>query len=220
MAGVKRAGSRQIRVAIVDDHHLIREGVQRATDAAKEVQFVGEAGCLAEARVLLATTDIDVLLLDCRLPDGDGISLLKELADHPVRVVMLTCMNDEEWVRAAIDAGAAGFLTKQTVCGESLVEAIRNAHGDVRTVSPDALTALLGNRGKKRFPSGEPTIRERQVWKLLSQGKTNAEIALELFLSERTVKFHVGNILRKTGARTRAEATSMAYQSGLMEEAV
>ena len=206
-----------IRVAIVDDHPLMREGLRRSFEHAHDIHVVGEAGSGAEALRLVDECEIDVMLLDFRLPDTDGVSVLRQMREDgcATKVVMLTCMGDERSVRSAIDSGACGFLTKGSADRDCLIDSVRNASRGLSAISPDALTALLTNV-RDDYPD-HLTGREREVWHLMADGMSNAEIARALVVSERTVKFHVGNILRKTQSRTRAEAVSLAFTCGLMD---
>lgn len=206
-----------IRVAIVDDHPLMREGLRRAFEHASDIRIVAEAGTAHDALEMAAVSESDVILLDFRLPDTDGVTLLKQLRKQgcTAHVVMLTCFSDQRCVRSAIDNGACGFLTKSTADRATLCDAVRSANRGVSAVSPDALTSLLDNV-REDCPD-HVTAREEEVWRLMAGGRTNAEIAETLFLSERTVKFHVGNILRKTASRSRAEAVSLAFTCGLMD---
>ena len=209
-----------IRVVIADDHPLIREGLARALEDEADIRVIGEASSGAEALSLLGDLEPDVLLLDVRLPDVDGIDLLRDLRErcHDAKVVMLSCVDDERSVRAAIDGGASGYLTKDTTDRWRLVTSVRDVCRGLCPISPGALTHLVD---ALHDHNADPlTAREREVWRLMAEGMTNAEIARTLFISERTVKFHVGNILRKSNARTRAEAVSLAFRCGLMDRSV
>ncbi len=206
-----------IRVAIIDDHPLVREGLRRVFGPCSDIEVAGEAASAADGIVMVEQGEFDVVLLDFRLPDGDGVSVLKALSSSgcDVKVVMLTCMSDARHVRSAIDHGACAYLTKGSADHGALIETVRKASRGVSSVSSDALTSLLSN--VRDHSLEHVTAREREVWSLMADGRSNDEIAATLFLSERTVKFHVGNILRKTGARSRAEAVSLAFTSGLKD---
>lgn len=134
------------------------------------------------------------------------------------RAIVLTCRSDEHAVRSAIDGGAVGFLTKMSVDAGSLSSAIRDACHGRGAVSPDVVLSLV-RAARHDGPDNldHLTGREFEVWHLMSAGKSNRDIAKELYLSERTVKYHVGNILRKTGTHSRAEATALAYRQGFMD---
>jgi DNA-binding NarL/FixJ family response regulator len=214
--GPPESATPHVRVAIVDDHPLMREGLRHAFEPSADISVVGEAGTAREALEMATASEPDVILLDFRLPDADGVTVLKQLREQgcTAHVVMLTCVSDQRCVRSAIDNGACGFLTKSTANRAALCEAVRNASRGLSAVSPDALTSLLDNV-REDCPD-HVTAREEEVWRLVASGMTNAEIAQALFLSERTVKFHVGNILRKTASRSRAEAVSLAFTCGLM----
>lgn len=209
-----------ISVVIVDDHPLMCEGLCEALSSHDDIRVVAVAHTGAEALKAIADSKPDVVLLDYRLPDTDGVSLLREFKHRrfTARVVMLTCYSDEHCVRSAIDSGACGFLTKRNADGQVLLGAVRKAFANVSVVSSDALTALLTTvREEGDRCLDHLTERELQVWRLASEGKTNAELAAMLFVTERTVKFHISNILRKTGTRSRAEATALAYRTGIMD---
>jgi DNA-binding NarL/FixJ family response regulator len=209
-----------IRVVIVDDHPMVREGLARVLDRSAGVCVVAEADCGCRALELLGSIGADVILLDFRLPDMDGLEVLSRLAAAgcPARVVMLTCFSGEHFIRAAVEGGACGFLTKSSADRAMILDAVRSAHRGQSYVSPDALTNFTSIvRTDSSHCPDHMTERELEVWALLAEGKTNGEIAQELFVSERTVKFHVGNVYRKTQVHTRAEATALAFRCGLMD---
>jgi DNA-binding NarL/FixJ family response regulator len=209
-----------IRVVIVDDHPMVREGLARVLDGSDGMTVVGAADCGRGALDLLDSAGADVVLLDYRLPDMDGLEVLSRLkaSGCSARVVMLTCFAGEHFIRTAVERGACGFLTKESADRAMIAEAVRSAHRGEAYISPDALSGLVSavRSSDDRCPD-HLTEREVEVWALLAQGKTNAEIAEELFISERTVKFHVGNVYSKTHVHTRAEATALAYRCGLMD---
>jgi DNA-binding NarL/FixJ family response regulator len=212
--------TRATRVLVVDDHPLMREAVRGALDAQEGIDVVGEARSAAETLSVARLTDPDVVVLDYRLPDSDGANVIKQLRDQgcEAAVVVLTSFGDQRNVRTAIDNGACAFLTKSTTDTARLVQAVRDAqHGD-STLSGDALTALLASvRGPSAQHAADITEREAQVWRLVAEGKTNAAIAADLFVAERTVKYHVSNLLEKTGSHTRGELVALAYRSGRMD---
>ena len=210
-----------IRVAVIDDHPLLCEGIRRALNLYDDIQVVGEAHTAAEAVEILVRLEPDVALLDYRLPDEDGISVLREIQARGLRTqaIVLTCHTGDHHVRTAIDNGAVGFLSKASANTDTLVGAIRDAGSGISAVSPEALSSLMrAVRHDDCDHVSELTDRERQVWGLVSSGMTNREIATRLCLSERTVKFHVGNVFRKLQVRSRSEATALAYRCGFMDQ--
>lgn len=205
------------RVMLVDDHPAMRAGVRGVLEKTSDICVVGEASTGAQALAMVASIKPDVMILDIGLPDTDGIALLREivLASTRTKVVMLTCQTDETSVRMAVDAGASGYLTKLSGPRE-IVEAVRMVRRGQVAVSPDVATHLVSAiRGQRR--NGEPklTVREREIWRALAQGLSNADVARTLFLSEHTVKFHVHNLLQKLGLKTRAEAICAAHRRGM-----
>ena len=211
-----------IRVVVADDQALVRAGLCAILATQHDITVVGQAGDGDEAVCVVERTRPDVVLMDVRMPTTDGIQAARQLADLPSRILMLTTFDIDEYVYAAMKAGASGFLLKDTP-PESLVEAIRAAaRGDallapaitrrlveefVRrpapgTATPDALTAL--------------TPRERDVLAEMARGHSNSEIATHMFLSEATVKTHVTRILTKLHLRDRAQAVVLAYECGLV----
>lgn len=208
-----------IRVAIVEDHPLMCLGIRRALGVSEDIEVVAEARTGSEAVAMLAEVAPDVVLLDYTLPDTDAVGVMREARAAGCRssVVVLTCHTDEHRVRLAIDAGASGFLIKTSVDAESLSRAIRDACRGQAAVSPEMLSSLV--RVARHDVPGSPerlTEREHEVWHMMAEGLSNREIATRLCVSERTVKFHVSNVLRKTGTRSRAEATALAFRQGEM----
>jgi DNA-binding NarL/FixJ family response regulator len=214
-----------IRVLIADDRELVRAGFRMILELQDDIEVIGEAGDGAEAVEAARTLDPDVVLMDVRMPDTDGIEATRRLAiaGLRVRVLMLTTFDADEYVYEAMRAGASGFLLKNAPPAE-LVSAVRaTARGDAQlapaivrrmveefvrrpapgTTRPDALAAL--------------TARELDVLKLLARGMTNTEIAAELFLGEATVRTHVSRILSKLDLRDRTQAVVIAYETGLVK---
>lgn len=213
-------GHTATRVVLVDDHPLLRAGVRTVLERAGDMQVVGEASCAAEAVTLLGYLEPHVVLLDISLPDGDGISLIPQIraASRNTRVVMLTCQADESSVRQAVDAGASGYVTKMTGPHE-LIDSVRAASRGQVAISPDVATHLVSAiRSQRR--NGEPSLtdREREVWRALAEGLSNADIARRLFISEHTVKFHVHHLLAKLGLKNRSEAICAAHRRGMAVE--
>ncbi|MCD0447271.1 response regulator transcription factor [Glycomyces sp. A-F 0318] len=213
-----------IRVLIADDQDLVRHGFRMILDAQPDMRVVAEAAD-GEAAVAAARRHLpDVVLADIRMPRLDGIEVLKRLngpnAAGSPRVVVVTTFDDDEYLRAALDAGAAGFILKRS--GPALlVEAVRAAAAGDALISPSLTLRLLTGFADPAAPAStagadtELTERERQVVGLVAEGKSNAEIAGDLFISAGTVKTHVANAQRKTGARNRVGIAAWAWRTGL-----
>lgn len=204
-------------VVLVDDHPAMRAGVRSVLERTSDICVVGEASSGAQALAVLSKTGANVVLLDIGLPDIDGIELLAGIHDvcADAKVIMLSCQTDEASVRMAIDGGASGYLTKVT-SPRDIVEAVREVRAGHVAISPDVATHLISAiRAQRRI--GEPTLtaREREVWRSMARGLSNAEIAKALFLSEHTVKFHVHNLLGKLGLKSRSEAICAAHRRGM-----
>ncbi|RJL27078.1 response regulator [Bailinhaonella thermotolerans] len=205
------------RILIADDQEGIRGAFRLILDAQPDMTVVAEA---ADGRTAIETAGAirpDVVLADIRMPGADGIEVTRALAGTGIRVVVVTTFGLDEYVHAALGHGAAGFILKRS--GPALlVEAVRAAmNGDV-LISPQLTVRLLRERGRRREVSDVVlTEREDQVVALVAQGRTNAEIAAELFLSPGTVKNHVAAIQRKTGARNRVAIAAWAWATGRAE---
>ncbi|MFI6321095.1 response regulator [Nonomuraea sp. NPDC050556] len=210
-----------IRVLVVDDQALVRTGFRMILENAPDMEVVGEAGDGAEAVALAGRTNPDVVLMDVRMPTMDGVEAAG-LIDGP-KVLMLTTFDLDEYVYAALRAGASGFLLKDTLAAD-LLSAIRMvARGDA-IVAPSVTRRLL-----ERYLGTTPALasdldvlteREREVLGLIARGLSNAEIAGRLYLSEGTVKTHVSRVLAKLGLRDRVQAVVLAYESGLVRPGV
>jgi DNA-binding NarL/FixJ family response regulator len=209
-----------VRAVVVDDHALVRDAVKLALNDDPRIEVVGEARSGAEALSTVRLTDPDVVVLDFRLPDFDAPSLIQELRARGSRaeVLVLSGYCERRNVRMAVDSGARGFLTKQATDMRHLADAIVDVSQGKDALSQDALSALLKSvREHTAALESGLTPREREIWLVVAQGKGNAAIAKELFISERTVKYHVSNLLAKTGAESRAELVSLAFRIGLMD---
>lgn len=211
-----------IRVAIIDDQQLIRAGFRMVVDSQPDMAVVTEAGDGADALAALATEPADVVLMDVRMPGQDGIAACAEVtATSDARVVILTTFDLDEYVVAAIKAGASGFLLKDAP-PEELLAAIRTVHAGDAVIAPSStrrlLTRLAGSLPDPTDGAGleDLTDREREVLVLMARGLSNQEICKELFLAEPTVKSHVGKALSKLGARDRVQAVVIAYETGLV----
>lgn len=214
---------------LVDDQELVRAGFRMVVDSQPDMEVVGEAGDGGQALERLAATRADVVLMDVRMPRMDGVEAARQVharsekhgADAP-KVVMLTTFDLDEYVFAAVKAGAAGFLLKDAQPGE-LLSAIRAVSSGDAVVAPSATRRLL-ERFANQLPDPRPndprvnalTERESQVLLEVAHGLSNAEIAARLFLSEATVKTHVGRILSKLELRDRVQLVVFAYETGLV----
>lgn len=203
-----------IRVAVVDDHPIVRDGIVATLEESGEVVVVATASGIAEARAALAEVAADVAIVDLELADGNGITLVRELtAKDTPRVVVFSAYAGEERVAEALAAGAQGYVLKGTPSQE-LVSAVRAVFAGTSYLSgPVADQALAAMRAPRRL---RVTEREREVLRLLADGLSNRAIGERLQISERTVKFHVGEILGRLGAESRGQAVSLAKQRGLL----
>ncbi len=212
-----------IRVVLVDDQELMRVGFRMVLGAQEDMEIVGEAGNGQEALDLAAELRPDVVLMDVRMPVLDGVEATKQItAAGFAKVLVMTTFDLDEYALSALRNGASGFLLKDTPSAQ-LVSALRSVASGDAVVSPSVTRRLLD-----RFlgsASSEPrdaavldvlTEREREVLLLVAQGLSNTEIARKLFLSEATVKTHVGRILAKLELRDRVQAVVLAYETGLV----
>jgi DNA-binding NarL/FixJ family response regulator len=214
-----------IRVVVVDDQELVRSGFCVILDAADGITVVGEAGNGEAAVAAVAAQHPDVVLMDIRMPGMDGLEatrlITRDLSAAP-KVVMLTTFDLDDYVYEALRAGASGFLLKDSP-RHDLIAAIRAAAAGDALLAP-SVTRRLIEAFARRPPEATPspsqlaslTARERDVLLLLARGRSNAEIAVALFVSEATVKTHVGNVLAKLGLRDRVQAVILAYETGLV----
>ncbi len=202
-----------VRVVVADDHPLYRKGVVEALDDEAGIEVVGEASSAAEAVTKSAALRPDVVLLDIAMPGGTGIEAVGEIiARHPTcRVVMLTVSEQEDDVLAALRAGAHGYLLKG-VSAEELANAVRRVAAGEAHVSPLLASLLLQDLSRGRRPElgDDLTEREWEVLALVADGLTNREIGERLYLSEKTVKHHMTNLLAKLHVRNRVEAALLA----------
>jgi NarL family two-component system response regulator YdfI len=207
-----------IRILIADDHLVVREGLRAILDAVPDLQQVGEAANGAEAVQLVRETKPDVVLMDLRMPGMDGIEAIRQIkAQHPeVQVVILTTYDHDDYIIRGLQAGARGYLLKDTP-RQALFETIRAAaRGE--TMLPSKVIDKVVAHLQVPAPVTEDILspREGQVLNLLTQGFANKEIAVQLSISERTVKTHITSIFNKLGARSRAEAVAIALLNGIV----
>jgi DNA-binding NarL/FixJ family response regulator len=212
-----------IRVLIADDQRLVRSGFRMILGSDPELEVVGEAGDGVEAVAAARSLEPDVVLMDVRMPRVDGIEATRQislLAEAP-RVLVLTTFDLDEYVFAALRVGASGFLLKDAP-EEQLLSAIRVVSAGGSLFAPSVTRRLIErfaslDNGAAPPPAlGELTSRELEVLRLLARGRSNAEIAAELVVSDHTVKTHVAHVLSKLGLRDRIQAVIVAYESGLV----
>ena len=209
-----------IRVLIVDDHEVLASSLAKTLDTEPDLLSVGVAGSLKQAAELIRTTAPDVLLLDHRLPDGDGVAAIGRLRElrPSMAVIVLTASPSEHLMVAAVEAGVSGFLSKTRSLAE-VTSAVRAAAVGEAVISPEMLARLLPRLGGTgRVGAATLTEREREILGLIAQGLSNAAIAERLVVSVNTVRNHVANLLAKLGARSKLEALSIAIREGLLPD--
>ncbi|WP_245993436.1 response regulator [Xylanimonas allomyrinae] len=213
---------------LVDDQQLVRAGFRMVIDSQPDLRVVAEAGDGVEALRVLARERADVVLMDVRMPRMDGLAATARLTEAPdaPRVVVLTTFDLDEYVLEAIRSGASGFLLKDAP-PEEMLSAIRTVHRGDAVIAPSSTRRLLEHlvTALPEPPDGASpahealatlTDREREVLVLMARGRSNTEIASDLFVAEATVKTHVGRILAKLGARDRVQAVVLAYETRLV----
>ncbi|NND76089.1 MAG: response regulator transcription factor [Ilumatobacter sp.] len=212
-----------IRVVIADDQDLVRTGLRTILNAQPDIEVVGEAANGRDAVALARELRPDVCLFDIRMPEMDGIEATRELAgphvSEPMAIVVITTFDLDEYVHAALKAGARGFLLKDAG-PDLLAQAVHAAASGEALIAP-SITARLLATFTDRSPADQPaqpveplTAREEEVLATVAQGRTNAEIADELFISLSTVKTHLASLMTKLGARNRVEIAMWAYETG------
>ena len=214
--------SERIKVLIVDDHTLFRQGLQKVLEAYEEIQVVGEASNGKEAIARVDEVFPDLVLMDIKMPRMDGIeciALIKE--KHPeLNIIVLSMYDDAEYVLRAVNAGASGYMEKN-ISADRLVDTIKQVqagnkplvHLAVDSEVLQGIIPIIPDRGKDKGL----TEQERRVLRLMTEGKSNKQIAKELFISEQTVKGHIHNILRKLDATDRTQAVAEAMREGLVK---
>jgi DNA-binding NarL/FixJ family response regulator len=204
--------STQIRILLADDHPSLRDGLSSILNGQPDLKVVGEAGTGRQTVEQFKLTKPDVLIVDLRMPDGDGIQAIKELVaiDPAVKTLVLTTYDNEEDIFSALEAGARGYILKDTT-REEIIEAVRQIHAGKRYL-PAAIAARLADRMIRPVL----TPRELDVLRLVSRGRTNKEIAAAMFVSEETIKTHMKGLFQKLGVHDRAEAIGIALQRGLL----
>jgi DNA-binding NarL/FixJ family response regulator len=215
----------RVRVLIVDDDDLMRVGLRGVLSSDQAIEVVGEAGDGREAAYRTRLLRPDVVLMDVRMPDLDGISATRELlASFPeVRVVILTTFEQEDYIFGALSAGASGFLLKRTR-PEELIAAVHTIAAGDSLLSPSVTSRVIERMAGQPAVDGprdprlaELTSRETEVLELVARGLSNGQIAAELVIEESTVKTHIKRILAKLGVRGRVQAVIFAYESGLTQ---
>jgi DNA-binding NarL/FixJ family response regulator len=218
---------RQVRVVLVDDDNLMRAGLKAVLRSDSSVEVIGEAGDGRAGVGLVAELAPDIVLMDVRMPDLDGIAATRELQarDPDAKVVILTTFEDDEYIFGALKAGASGFLLKRTAPEELLAAIHAVAAGD-SLLSPSVTRTVIEQMARQPTPAvpaaeelDELTPREREVLLAIARGLSNAEIADALVIEESTVKTHVKRILMKLNVRDRVHAVIFAYETGLTRPA-
>ncbi|WP_431682606.1 response regulator [Kitasatospora sp. KL5] len=208
-----------IKVFLLDDHEVVRRGVHDLLDAEPDLTVVGEAATVDQALARVPALRPDVAILDMRLPDGDGVTVCRELRSRmpELACLILTSFDDEDALLDSIMAGAAGYVLKQ-ISGTDLVSAVRTVASGQSMLDPGAATRLMARlRGDSAAaqPSDlmQLTDREREILALIGEGLTNREIGGRLFLAEKTVKNHISRLLAKLGVERRVQAAVIATQA-------
>ncbi len=203
---------------VVDDHQMFASSLAHALQSEPDLLVVGQATSISEAQKLVASTAPDVVLLDHRLPDGDGVSAIAELRGirSSAQIVMLTAATSDRVLVAAMEAGAAGFIAK-TQRLDDVIDGVRAAAQGESVVSAKLLTRLLPRLHRQSGGGAELTEREREILDLLAKGMSNADIAQQLTISVHTVRNHVANLSAKLGAHSKLEVLAIAVREGLVD---
>ncbi len=205
-----------IRIFLVDDHEIVRRGIADLIEDEPDLEVVGEASSVAEALARVPKTQVDVAVLDVRMPDGNGVELCRDLRSQvpDLNCLMLTSYADDEALFDAIMAGASGFVLKQ-VLGNDLVNAVRTVGEGGSLLDPRTTTALLGRirrRREENDPLANLSDQERAVLDLIGEGLTNRQISERMYLAEKTVKNYVSHLLAKLGMQRRTQAAVLAAE--------
>src|SRR3954467_3592942 len=205
-----------VRVFLLDDHEVVRRGVADGLESDPGIRVIGEAKNAAEALARVPALRPDVAVLDVRLPDGDGVSVCRELRSRmpDLKVIMLTSYSDDEALFEAIMAGASGYLLKQ-ILGQDLVSGVRIVAAGGSLLDPTATTAVLDRLRRAAQPTGPLATlseQERKVLQLIGEGLTNRQIGERMFLAEKTIKNYVSHLLAKLGLERRTQAAVLATE--------
>jgi NarL family two-component system response regulator YdfI len=209
-----------IKILIADDHLIIRQGLRLILETEPDLELIGEASDGNEALTLCKKLKPDVVLMDLRMPNMDGLTAIEKLrTEQPnIAVVILTTFNEDELMLRGLQAGARGYLLKDTD-RSTLFNTIRAAARGETLLKPEIMARVLGQKNSTKRESNEPvnlTDRELEVLKSVARGERSKEIAIQLGISERTVKAHLANIYSKLGVDSRAAAIAVAAQNGLL----
>lgn len=208
-----------IHIIVVDDHPVVRDGLVAVLSTQPDFEVIGEASTGSDAVQMYGRLRPDVVLMDLEMPEMDGVAALAKMreVDQEARIIIFTAFDTDERILDAVRAGAVGYLLKGAPRDE-VFRAVRTVHAGGSLLEPIIASKLLQQISREQEVGTEPlTPREREVVRMLAQGLQNKEIALELSISERTVKFHVSSILAKLGAGNRTEAVALAAQQGLVD---
>lgn len=212
-----------IRTLVVDDQSMVRAGMRMLLTGEPDIEVVAEAGNGRDAVALAARLHPDVVLMDIRMPELDGLEATRRIlaGDPAVRVLILTTFNLDEYVYGALRAGASGFVLKDDP-PEQLISAVRTVFGGDALLSPAVTRKVIAHFNRQRHRTrpravDELTTREMDVYRLIARGRSNAEIAGELFISDTTVKTHVTRVLQKLDVRDRAQAIVLAYEAQVFD---
>ena len=205
-----------IRVYLLDDHEIVRRGIRDLLESEGDIVVVGESGLAAEAARRIPALRVDVAILDGRLPDGSGVEVCREVRSREpgIAALILTSYDDDEALFAAIMAGASGYVLKQ-VRGHDLVDTVRRVAAGQSLLDPAVTTQVLDRlrRGPETDPAVEAlTPQERRILGLIGEGKTNRQIAEEMFLAEKTIKNYTSSLYAKLGLASRTQAAIFATQ--------
>jgi DNA-binding NarL/FixJ family response regulator len=207
--------SKTIKILIADDHPVVRDGLIAVLETQDDFEIVGEASNGNEALEMLSKTEIDILFLDLAMPEKDGVEVIQDLQklNSNTKVIVFTVFDTDERIINAVKAGAKGYLLKGASRKE-IFNAIRVVYSGGSLLQPSIASKLMQHISQENDPLSQ---REMEVLKLLSKGLKNSEIANELFISERTVKFHVSAILNKLDVQNRTEAVQLAVKRGIID---
>ncbi|MGX1480161.1 UNVERIFIED_CONTAM: two-component system response regulator DevR [Streptomyces canus] len=218
--GAQPGPDNPIRVFLLDDHEVVRRGVHDLLNDEPDITVVGEAANVEQALIRVPALRPQVAVLDVRLPDGDGVSVCRELRSQmpELACLMLTSFDDEEALLDSIMAGASGYVLKQ-IKGSDLVSAVRTVAAGQSLLDPSATARLMARLRQGQEPEPEPdalpglTDREREILALIGEGLTNRQIGQRLYLAEKTVKNHISRLLAKLGVERRIQAAVIATQA-------